>query len=212
MWLCPEFFALSVRKLWLILRFVGEEWPAGHSSRGLPTAACTSRFMFRRRLVPSMRPPHTAAVLQPTQAGVQFFVSDKCLGLIEDPAEFYPEARWQRCVPCGGRGAVRLLPADAPLRSDRSWQRAGAGLRASEISAGPQWRFPTQNNKLVRRRDKITGNGAYTKSQTRDKHATGDDVCIDITLSRFSPSLDLPPEPAMTPLSDFPLRNEELGR
>lgn len=31
-------------------------------------------------------------------AGVQLFVSDKCLGLIENLAEFYPEARWQRCV------------------------------------------------------------------------------------------------------------------
>jgi len=25
-------------------------------------------------------------------------VSDKCLGLVEAAAEFYPEARWQRCV------------------------------------------------------------------------------------------------------------------
>jgi putative transposase len=30
--------------------------------------------------------------------GVKLFVSDKCLGLIENLAEFYPEARWQRCV------------------------------------------------------------------------------------------------------------------
>jgi putative transposase len=30
--------------------------------------------------------------------GVQLFVSDKCLGLVENLAEFYPEARWQRCV------------------------------------------------------------------------------------------------------------------
>jgi transposase-like protein len=29
---------------------------------------------------------------------VKLFVSDKCLGLIENLAEFYPEARWQRCV------------------------------------------------------------------------------------------------------------------
>ena len=31
-------------------------------------------------------------------SGVQLFVSDKCLGLVENLAEFYPEARWQRCV------------------------------------------------------------------------------------------------------------------
>lgn len=30
--------------------------------------------------------------------GVQLFVSDKCLGLIENLADFYPESRWQRCV------------------------------------------------------------------------------------------------------------------
>jgi putative transposase len=31
-------------------------------------------------------------------AGVKLFISDKCLGLIENLAEFYPEARWQRCM------------------------------------------------------------------------------------------------------------------
>jgi putative transposase len=30
--------------------------------------------------------------------GVQLVISDKCLGLVEAAAEFYPEARWQRCV------------------------------------------------------------------------------------------------------------------
>ena len=30
--------------------------------------------------------------------GVQLIVSDKCLGLVENLAEFYPEAKWQRCV------------------------------------------------------------------------------------------------------------------
>ena len=29
---------------------------------------------------------------------MKLVVSDKCLGLIENLAEFYPEARWQRCV------------------------------------------------------------------------------------------------------------------
>lgn len=31
-------------------------------------------------------------------AGVQLIISDKCLGLVEAATEFYPEARWQRCV------------------------------------------------------------------------------------------------------------------
>jgi transposase-like protein len=30
--------------------------------------------------------------------GVRLFISDKCLGLVEQFAEFYPTARWQRCV------------------------------------------------------------------------------------------------------------------
>jgi hypothetical protein len=29
---------------------------------------------------------------------VRLIVSDKCLGLVESVAEFYPEAKWQRCV------------------------------------------------------------------------------------------------------------------
>jgi len=30
--------------------------------------------------------------------GVELFISDKCLGLVENLAEFYPEAKWQRCA------------------------------------------------------------------------------------------------------------------
>ena len=30
--------------------------------------------------------------------GVELFVSDKCLGLVDNLAEFYSEAKWQRCV------------------------------------------------------------------------------------------------------------------
>jgi putative transposase len=30
--------------------------------------------------------------------GVQLIVSDKCMGLVEAAGEFYPDARWQRCV------------------------------------------------------------------------------------------------------------------
>ncbi|HZL68310.1 MAG TPA: IS256 family transposase [Candidatus Limnocylindrales bacterium] len=30
--------------------------------------------------------------------GVELFVSDKCLGLVENLADFYPDALWQRCV------------------------------------------------------------------------------------------------------------------
>jgi transposase-like protein len=30
--------------------------------------------------------------------GVELFVSDKCLGLVENLADFYPDAKWQRCA------------------------------------------------------------------------------------------------------------------
>lgn len=30
-------------------------------------------------------------------AGVKLVVSDKCLGVVESLADFYPEAKWQRC-------------------------------------------------------------------------------------------------------------------
>ena len=30
--------------------------------------------------------------------GVELFVSDKCLGLVESLVDFYPKAKWQRCV------------------------------------------------------------------------------------------------------------------
>jgi len=42
--------------------------------------------------------------------GVQLIVSDKCLGLVESLAEFYPEARWQRCVVHGYRNVFCDVP------------------------------------------------------------------------------------------------------
>lgn len=30
--------------------------------------------------------------------GVRLIVSDKCLGLVESLGDFFPEAKWQRCV------------------------------------------------------------------------------------------------------------------
>jgi putative transposase len=42
--------------------------------------------------------------------GVKLVISDKCLGLIEALAEFYPEARWQRCVVHWYRNVLRLVP------------------------------------------------------------------------------------------------------
>ena len=43
--------------------------------------------------------------------GVQLIISDKCLGLVEAAAEFYPEARWQRCVVHWYRNVFTEVPS-----------------------------------------------------------------------------------------------------
>ena len=43
-------------------------------------------------------------------AGVELFVSDKCLGLVESLADFYPEAKWQRCVVHFYRNVFTVVP------------------------------------------------------------------------------------------------------
>jgi putative transposase len=42
--------------------------------------------------------------------GVRLFVSDKCLGLVDSLADFYPEARWQRCVVHFYRNVFTVVP------------------------------------------------------------------------------------------------------
>jgi putative transposase len=42
--------------------------------------------------------------------GVRLFISDKCLGLVENLAEFYPQAKWQRCAVHFYRNVWRLVP------------------------------------------------------------------------------------------------------
>lgn len=42
--------------------------------------------------------------------GVQLFISDKCLGLVESLGEFYPKARWQRCVVHFYRNVFSVVP------------------------------------------------------------------------------------------------------
>jgi transposase-like protein len=44
-------------------------------------------------------------------AGVQLIISDACLGLVESVAEFYPDARWQRCVVHFYRNVFSHVPA-----------------------------------------------------------------------------------------------------
>lgn len=43
-------------------------------------------------------------------SGVRMFISDKCLGLIESLGDFYPEAKWQRCVVHFYRNVFQVVP------------------------------------------------------------------------------------------------------
>jgi putative transposase len=43
-------------------------------------------------------------------SGVELFISDKCLGLVESLADFYPEAKWQRCVVHFYRNVFIVVP------------------------------------------------------------------------------------------------------
>ena len=42
--------------------------------------------------------------------GVRMFITDKCLGLVESLAEFYPEADWQRCTVHWYRNVLSKVP------------------------------------------------------------------------------------------------------
>ena len=42
--------------------------------------------------------------------GVRLVISDKCLGLVESLADFYPEAKWQRCVVHFYRNVFTVVP------------------------------------------------------------------------------------------------------
>ncbi len=42
--------------------------------------------------------------------GVRLIVSDKCLGLVEAVAEFYPQAAWQRCMVHWYRNVMSVVP------------------------------------------------------------------------------------------------------
>jgi putative transposase len=43
-------------------------------------------------------------------AGIQLFISDKCLGLVEALGEFYPAAAWQRCMVHWYRNVLTAVP------------------------------------------------------------------------------------------------------
>ena len=84
--------------------------------------------------------------------GVKLFVSDKWLGLVENLAEFYPEAKWQRCVVHFYRNVWMAVPtgkvkevavmlkavhAQEDAQAAREKRRTGGGeAEGDEVGAG----------------------------------------------------------------------------
>jgi putative transposase len=73
-------------------------------------------------------------------AGVELFISDKCLGLVEALAEFYPEASWQRCMVHWFRNVLTAIPTGkarevvAMLKAIHAQEdRAAAQKKAADV-------------------------------------------------------------------------------
>jgi putative transposase len=89
--------------------------------------------------------------------GVSLFVSDKCLGLVESLAEFYPEASWQRCVVHFYRNVFTTVPPGkvkevaAMLKAIHAQEdRDSATAKASQVVEKLQARRLAKAASLVR--------------------------------------------------------------
>ena len=74
-------------------------------------------------------------------AGVELVVSDKCLGLIEALAEFYPEASWQRCMVHWFRNVLTAICRQARRAK---WSRCKA-IHAQRTAKYPSTRRQTSS-------------------------------------------------------------------
>ncbi|MDJ0947142.1 MAG: IS256 family transposase [Kiloniellales bacterium] len=97
--------------------------------------------------------------------GVELVVSDACLGLVESVAEFYPEARWQRCVVHWYRNAFSHVPSSKmrevslmlkAIHAQESREAAQAKatevvakLKAMRLAKVAQWLEETVDETLV---------------------------------------------------------------
>jgi transposase-like protein len=59
--------------------------------------------------------------------GVRLFITDACMGLVESLADFYPEAKWQRCMVHFYRNVFSVVPA-------KKMAQAAAMLKAIHAS------------------------------------------------------------------------------
>lgn len=89
-------------------------------------------------------------------SGVQLIISDACLGLIESVGDFYPEAKWQRCIVHFYRNVFSVVPR-SKVKHVAMMLKA---IHASEDRAAAREKADTiikklKNQKLTKAADKI---------------------------------------------------------
>lgn len=73
--------------------------------------------------------------------GVELFITDKCLGLAESLAEYYPKAVWQRCVVHFYRNVFTVVPKGkikevvAMLKAIHAQEDKGEAMRKASVVA-----------------------------------------------------------------------------
>jgi len=100
--------------------------------------------------------------------GVQLIVSDKCMGLVEAAAEFYPEARWQRCVVHW----YRNIFSDVPSTKVKEVAAMLKAIHAQEDAASAQVKATAvveklQSMKLKKAAEKVAESVAETLTYYR---------------------------------------------
>ncbi len=87
--------------------------------------------------------------------GVDLFISDKCLGLLEALGQSYPQAAWQRCVVHFQRNVFRVVPRG-------KWAIVGAMLKAIHAQEDKEAAI----KKAAEIVEKLKGMKLYKASQT----------------------------------------------
>ena len=89
-------------------------------------------------------------------SGVELIISDACLGLVESVSDFYPEARWQRCVVHFYRNVFSHVPSTQVrevahmLKAIHAQEsRAAATRKAAEVIASLKAQKLTKAAQLV---------------------------------------------------------------
>ena len=88
--------------------------------------------------------------------GVTLFISDACMGLIESVADFYPDARWQRCTVHFYRNVFSVVPRKkmALVAAMLKAIHASEDLQAARDKARAVW-AKLQDMKLPKAAEKV---------------------------------------------------------